>query len=62
MNLLENFKEEMKERIPCMGQANLIIPNNNDQHMVMQNEVAELKVIWWLIIWSSIHLVLQFGL
>ncbi|KAI5333951.1 hypothetical protein L3X38_024083 [Prunus dulcis] len=33
----------MEERIPHIGHANLIIPNNDDQHMVMQNEVAELR-------------------
>lgn len=43
MNLLEDSKEEMEERIPHMGHANLIIPNNDDRHMVMQNEVAELR-------------------
>lgn len=43
MNLLKDFKEEREERIPCMGHANLIIPNNDDRHMVMQNEVAELR-------------------
>ncbi|KAH0987308.1 hypothetical protein GBA52_014485 [Prunus armeniaca] len=30
VNLLEDSKEEMEERIPRMGHANLIIPNNDD--------------------------------
>ncbi|PQQ03542.1 hypothetical protein Pyn_19641 [Prunus yedoensis var. nudiflora] len=38
-----DYEEEMEERIPRMGQANLIIPNNNDRYMVIQNEVVKLR-------------------